>query len=88
MIPFRSLASGLPSFLRWSSNLAGSGINIPSVTIYDVEENTDKRARTLKHLLKANHINHSILFNSLRFHNHCPHVRAEGRRQTLEEHFS
>ncbi|TKX25572.1 hypothetical protein C1H76_2222 [Elsinoe australis] len=75
MFSFRSLGLGIPS---WLSNLAGgsssSGINIPSVQIHDIEENSEKRARTLKHLLKANHINHSIIYNNLRFHNHCPHI--------------
>ena len=60
----------LPSF----GNLFQSGINIPKPEIHDVEERPEKRARTLKHLLKANHINHSIIYNQLRFHNHTPHI--------------
>lgn len=51
-----------------------SGINLPKPTIHPIEEQPEKRARTLKHLLKANHINHSVIYNSLRFHNHTPHI--------------
>jgi hypothetical protein len=43
--------------------------------VHDIETSTDKRDRTLKHLLKLNHANFSILYNRLRFHNHTPHVR-------------
>lgn len=49
-------------------------VNLASVPIHDVETSADRRARSLKHLLKANHANHSILYNHLRFHNHAPHV--------------
>ena len=52
----------------------GSAIKLPKATIHDVEERPEKRARTLKHLLKANHINHSVIYNHLRFHNHTPHI--------------
>lgn len=48
-------------------------VNIPSVTVHDVETIPDKKARRLKHLLKLNHANFSILYNKLRFHNHTPH---------------
>lgn len=51
-----------------------SGISLPKPTIHPIEERAEKRARTLKHLLKANHINHSVIYNSLRFHNHTPHI--------------
>jgi len=62
----------LPAFPAWS--FPGGGINISKAEIHDVEERPEKRARTLKHLLKANHINHSIIYNELRFHNHAPHI--------------
>ncbi|KAG4026601.1 hypothetical protein MFRU_038g00050 [Monilinia fructicola] len=48
-------------------------INLPPVEIHDIETAPEKRPRTLKHLLKSNHINHSILYNHNRFHNHLPH---------------
>jgi hypothetical protein len=65
----------LPSFLS-----AGSGsypaVELPSVETHDIETAAEKRSRTLKHLIKANHANYSILYNQLRFHNHAPHVRC------------
>jgi len=48
-------------------------IDLESVEIHDIETAPEKRPRTLKHLIKANHINHSILYNETRFHNHLPH---------------
>ncbi|KXT06419.1 hypothetical protein AC578_6063 [Pseudocercospora eumusae] len=62
----------LPSLPSWGQ--LGGGITLPKPNIHDVEERPEKRARTLKHLLKANHINHSIIYNNLRFHNHTPHI--------------
>lgn len=59
----------LPSF-----GLFRGGIQVSKAEVHDVEERPEKRARTLKHLLKANHINHSIIYNNLRFHNHTPHI--------------
>ncbi|KAF2172301.1 hypothetical protein M409DRAFT_17536 [Zasmidium cellare ATCC 36951] len=59
----------LPTF-----GLFRGGIQVPKAEVHDVEERPEKRARTLKHLLKANHINHSIIYNKLRFHNHTPHI--------------
>lgn len=59
----------LPTF-----SLPGSGIKLPKSTVHSVEENPDKRARTLKHLIKHNHITHSVIYNNLRFHNHTPHI--------------
>lgn len=60
------------------SSLVGSpahqAVNLPPIRVHNVESNSEKRARTLKHLLKANHVNHAILYNSLRFHNHLSHI--------------
>jgi hypothetical protein len=63
----------LPSFLS-SDSQSYASIDIPSVQIHDVETSADKRPRTLKHLLKANHANHSIVYHGLMFHNHASHV--------------
>ena len=52
----------------------GQAVNIKSVPVHDVETLSDKKGRRLKHLLKLNHANYSILFNHLRFHNHSPHI--------------
>ncbi|KAL5121213.1 hypothetical protein ACEQ8H_000681 [Pleosporales sp. CAS-2024a] len=65
----------VPSFLR----VGGGGgqvvkVDLPSVEVHDIETAAEKRARTLKHLLKANHANYSIIYHDLRFHNHAPHI--------------
>ncbi len=49
-------------------------IDIPSVEVHDVETAPEKRPRTLKHLIRANHVNHSIIYHDLRFDNHMPHI--------------
>ncbi|KAF2836371.1 hypothetical protein M501DRAFT_997136 [Patellaria atrata CBS 101060] len=61
-----------PTFNFRSSN--APKIDIPSVPIYDVETSVERRARTLKHLIKANHVNYSIIYHNLRFHNHTNHI--------------
>lgn len=45
-------------------------VNLSPTEVYSVETNPDKRARTLKHLLKANHVNHALLYRRLQFDNH------------------
>ncbi|KAK4545734.1 hypothetical protein LTR36_002688 [Oleoguttula mirabilis] len=62
-----------PQLPAFSLPTAG-GIKLPKTEVHDIEERPEKRARTLKHLLKANHINHSVIYNELRFHNHTPHI--------------
>ncbi len=62
------------SFLSSLTNNTVAKPTLTKPTIHAIEENSDKRARTLKHLIKANHINHSVIYNNLRFHNHTPHV--------------
>ncbi|KIX98342.1 uncharacterized protein Z520_05643 [Fonsecaea multimorphosa CBS 102226] len=73
---FSSLTSFSPfgRGLGRSSTSSVNAIAIPAVEVHDVETSTDKRGRALKHLLKLNHVNFSILFNQLRFHNHTPHI--------------
>jgi hypothetical protein len=61
-------------FTSENLNYAAKSIDLPSVEIHDVETAAEKRPRTLKHLLKANHVNHSILYHNLQFHNHMPHL--------------
>ncbi|OQO04346.1 hypothetical protein B0A48_10957 [Cryoendolithus antarcticus] len=63
-----------PSLPDIGSFLTGGGIRLPKVETHSIEDKPEKRARAIKHLLKANHINHSIIYNKLRFHNHTPHV--------------
>ena len=66
-----SLPFSIPRFLGGD---AGAVIDIKSETKHDVETKQEKRARTLKHLIKLNHASHSIVYHDLQFHNHMPHV--------------
>lgn len=68
-----SLPFAVPRFLGGD---LGSAIDIHPVDVNDVETKHEKPARTLKHLLKLNHVNHSIVYHDLEFHNHMPHVCA------------
>ncbi|KAH8149563.1 uncharacterized protein LAJ45_06192 [Morchella importuna] len=47
---------------------------LPPIATVDYETSPEKRDRTLKHLLRANHQNYSVLYSQLRFHNHLPHA--------------
>ncbi|KAK7753696.1 hypothetical protein SLS62_004318 [Diatrype stigma] len=50
-------------------------VDLPPVEVHrEVETAADKRPRTLKHLLRANHVNHAIVYHDLRFANHLPHA--------------
>ncbi|KAL8952955.1 MAG: hypothetical protein Q9222_001174 [Ikaeria aurantiellina] len=49
-------------------------IDVKPVEVYDVEILQDKRARTLKHLLKLNHVTFSVIYHELEFHNHMSHI--------------
>ncbi|GAP86315.1 putative mgs207 protein [Rosellinia necatrix] len=49
-------------------------IDLPPVEVHNVETAPEKRPRTLKHLLRANHVNHSLLYHNLQFDNHMPHI--------------
>ncbi|KAK5276156.1 hypothetical protein LTR16_011640, partial [Cryomyces antarcticus] len=67
-----SIPFGVPklNFLRSS----GPTISIKTVEVYDVETAAEKRSRTLKHLIKANHVNHALLYHNLEFQNHSTHI--------------
>jgi hypothetical protein len=71
--------SGLLSYIPGANLVLGSrsktrGIDLPSVEIHHIETNPDRRARCLKHLLKANHVNYAILWNDFQFDNHNSHI--------------
>lgn len=66
-------SGGVPKFGFGRTSNVGA-IDIPAVEVHDVEISTEKRDRRLKHLLKLNHANFSILWHNLRFHNHTPHL--------------
>jgi hypothetical protein len=73
MIAWAPLVNRMQRYLTTSTYSAQS-IDIPSVEIHDVETAPEKRPRTLKHLIRANHVNHSILYHNLQYHNHMPHL--------------
>ncbi|KAF4123414.1 cell cycle checkpoint protein [Geosmithia morbida] len=67
--------SGILSHVPIVNRLAGSGsrpgmIELPPVEIHQVETSPDRRARGLKHLIKANHVNYSIVYRNYGFDNH------------------
>lgn len=68
-----SLPFAVPRFLGGNP---GPAVDIHPVDVHDIETKHEKPARTLKHLLKLNHVNHSIVYHNLEFHNHMPHVCA------------
>jgi Questin oxidase-like len=73
MIAWVPLVNRIQRYLTTSTYSAQS-IDIPSVEIHDVETAPEKRPRTLKHLIRANHVNHSIIYHNLQYHNHMPHL--------------
>jgi hypothetical protein len=73
MIAWVPLVNRIHRYLTTSTYSAQS-IDISAVEIHDVETAPEKRPRTLKHLIRANHVNHSILYHNLRYHNHMPHL--------------
>lgn len=48
-------------------------VDIASAPIRDIETSSEKTARTLKHLIKANHVNNALLYHDYIFHNHIPY---------------
>jgi hypothetical protein len=64
----------LSSLLSYVGLSGAAGVNISPVDTHDIETASDKAGRRLKHLIKLNHAEHSILYHSLRFHNHSPHI--------------
>jgi Questin oxidase-like len=73
MIAWVPLVNRIHRYLT-TSTYAAQSIDIPSVEIHDVETSPEKRPRTLKHLIRANHVNHSIIYHKLQYHNHMPHL--------------
>lgn len=69
-----SLLSYIPLIGRLVGDDAQKRINIPAIEVHNVDTAPDKLPRTLKHLLKANHVNHSIIYHNLQFDNHMPHI--------------
>ncbi|TGJ87477.1 hypothetical protein E0Z10_g1243 [Xylaria hypoxylon] len=70
-----SILSYVPVVNRFiNSHNVSRSIDIPPVEVHNVETAPEKRPRTLKHLLRANHVNYSIIYHDLRYHNHMPHI--------------
>lgn len=57
-----------------ASSESSKSIDIPPVEVQSIEANPEKAPRTLKHLLRANHVNHSIIYHNLQFDNHMAHI--------------
>lgn len=73
MIAWVPLVNRLHRYLT-TSNFSAQSIELPSIEIHNVETAPEKRPRTLKHLLKANHVNYSVIYHQGEFHNHMPHL--------------
>jgi hypothetical protein len=69
-----SLLSYIPLVNRLVGSEDRKSIDIPPVEVHNVEIAPEKLPRTLKHLLRANHVNHSIIYHNLQFDNHMPHI--------------
>ncbi|KAL8329565.1 hypothetical protein RB597_005026 [Gaeumannomyces tritici] len=73
------MASSLLSYVPLVNCLVGTAgtareIKLEPVEVHNVETAAEKRPRTLKHLLRANHVNHSIVYHNLQFDNHMAHI--------------
>lgn len=70
--------SSILSYIPLVNRLVGSDghkkIDIAPVEVHNVDNKPEKLPRTLKHLLRANHVNHSIVYHNLQFDNHMPHI--------------
>ncbi|KAI1917093.1 hypothetical protein LOZ39_003550 [Ophidiomyces ophidiicola] len=71
---FSQLSSLVPSLKSYTRQSKEHTVNIAPAEIYDVETAREKSARALKHLLKLNHANFSLLYNGLMLYNHIPHL--------------
>jgi hypothetical protein len=69
-----SILSYIPIVNRFIAGHEPGSIDIPPVEVHNVETTAEKRPRTLKHLLKANHVNHSIIYHDLQYDNHMAHI--------------
>jgi hypothetical protein len=66
------LPLGIPKFGFGKTAEIGTPVKIPSVQVHDSETASDKRGRSLKHLLKLNHVNFSILYVGVGTFLTCP----------------
>lgn len=74
--PYADSVVRLVRYLRTSSH-AKLWVDIPTAPVYDIVGGpADKRTRALKHLIKANHVNHALYYHNLLFHNHVSYSLA------------
>ena len=69
-----SLFSYIPVVNRLLPGTGSPAIEVPAVTVHNVETAPEKRPRTLKHLLRANHVNHAVVYHDLQWDNHLAHA--------------
>ncbi|OJD36921.1 mgs207 protein [Diplodia corticola] len=78
VIGFSGVALATAAMFSWSyralPDLFAQRIRVEKEPVYTVEETAEKRARTVKHLLQANHSIYSVIYHNLEFHNHTPHI--------------
>jgi len=74
LLDMASLLSYVPLVNRLVASSTTKKIDVPPVEVHSIENDPEKRTRTLKHLIKANHVNHSIVYHNLEFDNHLPHI--------------
>jgi hypothetical protein len=73
MIAFQPVYNRLSRFWSNMRAPASQAIVLPPAQVHNVETMPEVRPRTLKHLLKANHVNCS-LYNEARHRNQTPHL--------------
>lgn len=75
---FTSAGLVAAAMLAWGYNKVpdffAQRIDVDQEPVYHVEETAEKRARTVKHLIQANHTTYSVIYHHNEFHNHTPHV--------------
>ena len=69
-----SLFSQIPIVNRLVPGPMPAAIGVPAVEVHNVETAPEKRPRTLKHLLRANHVNHAVVYHDLQWDNHLAHA--------------
>ncbi|GAO15511.1 hypothetical protein UVI_02020750 [Ustilaginoidea virens] len=67
--------SGLLAFVLGGDG-KNSAIDLPAVDVHHIETNPERPARSLKHLLKANHVNYAVLCSQSRSGNETAHALA------------
>ncbi|PHH72474.1 hypothetical protein CDD82_5963 [Ophiocordyceps australis] len=74
-----SMLAAVSRWLTYSDSLPLPQMDygvLPMVKVHHIETDPRRRARCLKHLLKANHVNYSIVYNKLRLSNQTAHLLA------------